>query len=94
MSDIEIARKANKKSIKEIALTLNLEEKTLHHFGNYTAKIDLKAIDDSFASAANYINKMGWKQNKPCYLEIDLTENVPAYLLNTSAKKIKNKKNI
>ena len=46
MSDIEIARKANKKKIKEIALALNLEEKTLHPYGNYTAKIDLDAIDD------------------------------------------------
>ncbi len=61
---------------------------------NSDKKIDLKAIDDSFASAANYINKMGWKQNEPCYLKIDLTENVPAYLLNTSAKKIKNKKKL
>jgi len=61
---------------------------------NLDKKIDLKAIDDSFASAANYINKMGWKQNEPCYLKIDLTENVPAYLLNISAKKIKNKKKL
>jgi len=61
---------------------------------NSDKKIDLKAIDDSFASAANYINKMGWKQNEPCYLKIDLTENVPTYLLNISAKKIKNKKKL
>jgi len=61
---------------------------------NSDKKIDLKSIDDSFASAANYINKMGWKQNEPCYLKIDLTENVPTYLLNISAKKIKNKKKI
>ena len=61
---------------------------------NSDKKIDLKGIDDSFASAANYINKMGWKQNEPCYLKIDLTENVPTYLLNISAKKIKNKKKI
>ena len=61
---------------------------------NSDKKIDLKGIDDSFASAANYINKMGWKQNEPCYLKIDLTENVPTYLLNISAKKIKNKKKL
>ena len=61
---------------------------------NSDKKIDLKGIDDSFASAANYINKMGWKKNEPCYLKIDLTENVPTYLLNISAKKIKNKKKL
>jgi len=61
---------------------------------NLDKKIDLKAIDDSFASAANYINKIGWKQNEPCYLKIDLTENVPGHLLNISAKKIKNKKKL
>ena len=61
---------------------------------NSDKKIDLKGIDDSFASAANYINKMGWKQNEPCYLKIDLSENVPADLLNISAKKIKNKKKL
>jgi Membrane-bound lytic murein transglycosylase B len=30
--------------------------------------IELKKIDDSFASAANYMNKIGWKKNKPCFL--------------------------
>ena len=44
MSDIEIARKATKKNIKEIALKLNLEEKNLHPFGHHTAKIDLESI--------------------------------------------------
>ena len=32
--------------------------------------IELKETHDSFASAANYINKIGWKKNEPCYLEI------------------------
>ena len=44
MSDIEIARKANKKNIKEIASKLNLDEDDLHPFGHYTAKIDSKKI--------------------------------------------------
>ena len=57
-------------------------------------KIELKQIDDSFASAANYINKIGWEKNKPCFFEVDLKKNVPQVLLNTSAKKIKNKKKI
>ena len=40
MSDIEIARKANKKNIKEIAIKLNLEENDLRPYGHYIAKID------------------------------------------------------
>ena len=56
-------------------------------------KINLKSIDDSFASAANYINKIGWKKNEPCFYKIDINKNVPRNFLNTSAKKIKNKRN-
>ena len=44
MSDIEIARKANKKNIKEIAAKLNLKEENLYPFGHHTAKIDLESI--------------------------------------------------
>ncbi len=54
--------------------------------------IDLKSINDSFASAANYINKIGWKKNEPCYLKVQLNNDIPKNFLNTSAKKIKNKK--
>jgi len=54
-------------------------------------KIELKSTKDSFASAANYINKIGWKKNQPCFIKIDLTNNVPKKLLNTSAKKLHNK---
>jgi len=54
--------------------------------------IDLKSSEDSFASAANYINKLGWKRGKPCFYKIKLKENIPTKYLNTSAKKIKNKK--
>ena len=54
--------------------------------------IDLKSTEDSFASAANYINKLGWKKNNPCFYKIKLKENIPLNYLNTSAKKIKNKK--
>jgi len=57
-------------------------------------KIDLKNIDDSFASAANYLNKLGWNNNIPCFYKIDLNENIPTKYLNTSAKKIHNKKNV
>ncbi len=54
--------------------------------------IDLKSTKDSFASAANYINKLGWNKNDPCFYKIKLKENIPSKYLNTSAKKIKNKK--
>ena len=54
--------------------------------------IELKKTHDSFASAANYLNKIGWKKNDPCFFRIELKENVPKKFLNTSAKKIKNKK--
>jgi membrane-bound lytic murein transglycosylase B len=54
--------------------------------------IDLKSVEDSFASAANYINNLGWKKNNPCFYKIKLKENIPIKYLNTSAKKINNKK--
>jgi len=54
--------------------------------------IELKTTKDSFASAANYINKIGWLKNQPCFIKVNLTKNVPKNLLNTSAKKLHNKK--
>ncbi len=56
--------------------------------------IELKKMDDSFASAANYINKIGWKKNNNCFKKIELSNNTPNKLLNTSAKKIKNKNEV
>ena len=53
--------------------------------------IELKSTKDSFASAANYINKIGWKKNQPCFIKVTLTDNVPKNILNTSAKKLHNK---
>tara|TARA_Y100000590_G_scaffold464780_1_gene635080 strand:- start:2219 stop:3217 length:999 start_codon:yes stop_codon:yes gene_type:complete len=54
--------------------------------------VELKSIKDSFASAANYISKIGWKKNQPCYYEISLKKNIPVKYLNTSAKKLNYKK--
>ena len=54
--------------------------------------IELKSTKDSFASAANYINKIGWKKNQPCFIEVSLKNETPRNLLNTSAKKLNNKK--
>ena len=61
---------------------------------NSNSIIELKGIDDSFASAANYLNQIGWKNNQPCYYKIELNNNIPNFFLNTSAKKIKNKRKI
>ncbi len=54
--------------------------------------IELKSTADSFASAANYINKIGWIKNDPCFIKIKLLDETPITLLNTSAKKLHNKK--
>ena len=45
MSDIEIARKAKKKLIKEIGKNLNLSEQDLRPYGHYIAKIDMDSIN-------------------------------------------------
>ncbi len=56
--------------------------------------IELKNNSDSFASAANYLNKMGWEKNSPCFKKVTLKPNVPKNFLNTSARKLKNKKKL
>ena len=56
--------------------------------------IDLKNAEDSFASAANYLNNIGWKKNSPCFYKISLKKDVPSKYLNVSAKKLKNKKKL
>ena len=61
---------------------------------NNNSNIELKKVEDSFASAANYINKIGWKTNSPCFLNIELEKNIPNKYLNTSARKLKNKKKV
>ena len=56
--------------------------------------INLKNTEDSFASAANYLNNMGWKTNSPCFVKINLKEDIPRKYLNVSAKKLHNKKKL
>ena len=56
--------------------------------------IDLKSINDSFASAANYLNSMGWDNKKPCYFKVNLKKNIPKEYLNTSAKKLINERDV
>ena len=60
---------------------------------NKNQTIELKKIEDSFASAANYLKTIGWKKNQPCFFKIDLKENIPKKYLNSSARNITNKKN-
>tara|TARA_Y100000591_G_scaffold78646_1_gene65691 strand:+ start:128 stop:1144 length:1017 start_codon:yes stop_codon:yes gene_type:complete len=55
--------------------------------------IELKKTEDSFASAANYLSKIGWKKNQPCFIKINLKDNIPHKYLNSSARKLKYKKN-
>jgi len=61
---------------------------------NKNTIIELKNIEDSFASAANYLSKIGWKKNAPCFTKIELKNNIPKKYLNSSARNIKNKKNV
>ncbi len=61
---------------------------------NKNTTIELKKIEDSFASAANYLNKIGWKNNTPCFIKINLNKNTPNKYLNSSAGNIKNKKKV
>ena len=61
---------------------------------NQNANIELKEIEDSFASAANYIKRIGWKTNQPCFYKVELDKKIPKKYLNSSARKINNKKKV
>ena len=55
-------------------------------------KIELKSsLEDSLASAANYINKIGWKKGEPCFYEVKLTNKIKKKYMNSSARKINNR---
>ena len=56
--------------------------------------IDLKNNKDAYASAANYLNKIGWKKNNPCFYKINLSKKIPKKYLNVSAKNLHNKKKL
>ena len=57
-------------------------------------KISLKQTDDSFASAANYLNMLGWNNSNPCFYTIKLKKNIPDKYLNISAKNIHSTKKV
>ena len=61
---------------------------------NNDGYIDLKNSEDAYPSAANYLKKIGWKKNEPCFYKIELNEEIPKKFLNVSAKKIHNKKSL
>jgi len=55
-------------------------------------KIELKtSLEDSLASAANYIRKIGWKKNEPCFYKVKTTKEIKNKYINTSARKINNR---
>ena len=56
--------------------------------------IDLKNNNDAYASAANYLNKIGWNNEEPCFYKINLSNEVPKKYLNVSAKKLHDKKKL
>ena len=53
-------------TIKNYAIDYNKDE-----------TINLKNIEDSFASAANYLNKIGWDNNTPCFYKVELINETP-----------------
>ncbi len=61
---------------------------------NNDGYIDLKNSFDAYASAANYLNKMGWDKNSHCFYKIELTDTISKKYLNVSAKKLKNKRKL
>ena len=56
--------------------------------------IDLKNNNDAYASAANYLSKIGWKDDQPCFYKIDLSKEIPKKYLNVSAKNLHDKKKL
>ena len=54
-------------------------------------KIELKkSLKDAVASAANYINKIGWDKSMPCFYRVKLTKKINKKYINTSARNISN----
>tara|TARA_B100000963_G_scaffold358835_1_gene384488 strand:+ start:794 stop:1795 length:1002 start_codon:yes stop_codon:yes gene_type:complete len=68
-------------TIKNFAIDFNKDD-----------NIDLKNINDAYASAGNYLKNMGWNKNSHCFYKIDLKNDIKKKYLNVSAKKLINKK--
>ena len=55
-------------------------------------KIELKtSLDDALASAANYINSIGWKKNQPCFFRVKIPNNIKKIYINSDARTISNR---
>lgn len=55
-------------------------------------KIELKSsLEDSLASAANYLNRIGWKKGQPCFYRVLLVNKINSKYINLSARKISNR---
>jgi len=54
-SDIDIAKKANIKPIKEIGTKLGIDENMMEFYGHYKAKLPLKLIDEEKVKKSNLI---------------------------------------
>ena len=57
-------------------------------------KIDLKDPHDAYASAGNYLNKIGWDKDSHCFYKVQLKEGISKKYLNVSAKKLINKRKL
>ena len=56
------------------------------------SKIELRdSLPDALASAANYINRIGWKYNDPCFIRVKFSKEIKNKLINTSARNINNR---
>ena len=68
----------------------SIERYAIDYDGN--EKIELKeSLEDSLASAANYISKIGWKKGDPCFYKVTTSKSIEDKYYNFSARKIKNK---
>ena len=55
-------------------------------------KIELKSsLGDALASAANYINSIGWNKGEPCFFRVKLTNKIKDKYINSSARTISNR---
>ena len=58
-------------------------------------KIELKTSNfDAIASAANYISKIGWRYDEPCFYRVKMNTNIKKKYINSSARNIKNRMSI
>ena len=56
---------------------------------NKDNKIELKkSLEDSLASAANYLSKIGWEKDEPCFYKVKLKNKIKKKYINQSARNI------